>query len=270
MTAKNGMSVIDALHNSVSFTEIEQKVITYILDHQEDVTTMNIGDLSKATYTSNGTIIRICRKVGCDGFRQLKHELTRDLEVSRFSKKQIDFNTPFGSHQSVPDIIDSMSDLFRETVTITQHNLKQSQIREAAQILNHSKRIFIFAIGDSMITAEAFSNKLVKIGMYTIMATTYSDQLSVLDGIHEDDAALFISYGGANMIECIDPLKEKKVPIIGITANASSPIATKSNIGILIPNKEGKTQEKIATFYSQVSISLILNIIYSLMHALHQ
>ena len=162
MTAKNGMSVIDALHNSVSFTEIEQKVITYILDHQEEVTTMNIGDLSKATYTSNGTIIRICRKVGCDGFRQLKHELTRDLEVSRFSKKQIDFNTPFGSHQSVPDIIDSMSDLFRETVTITQHNLKQSQIREAAQILNQVPGIGMITFDEKDVVRHEIVASIIK------------------------------------------------------------------------------------------------------------
>jgi DNA-binding MurR/RpiR family transcriptional regulator len=270
MAGKKNKTVMEQMQDPSSFTEIEQNVIHYILDHQEEVTTMNIGDLSKAAYTSNGTIIRICRKLGCDGFRQLKHELTKDLEASRYLQKEVDFNTPFGTHQSVPDIIDSLSDLYRESVTITQHSLDQSRIREAAQRMSHAKRIFIFAVGDSMITAEAFANKLVKIGMYAILPTSHSDEVSFLPGIQKDDAALFVSYSGENPRNVIDTLKQKQIPLIGITANENSKVAKCSDILILIPNKEAATQEKIATYYSQVSFSLVLNIIYALMYALHQ
>lgn len=261
-------TIIERMEDKQKFTNIEQSVIDYILVHRQEVTEMNIGDLAKATFTSNGTIIRICRKLDCEGFRQLKHELTRDLEMSRYANRNVDFNAPFDAHQSVMDIIDSMADLYRESITVTQHNLNQRYIREAAQLMNKSNRIFIYAVGDTMITTEAFSNKLVKLGIFPIIASGFNDNESVTQGIKANDVALFVSYSGDSLITNISTLKENHVPIIGITATNDSPICKLSDILILIPKKEGDRKEKMATFYSQVALSYVLNILYSLLHVL--
>lgn len=269
MNKNKPIDILDTFLHDQDFTDTERTVITYILDHLDEVPTMNIGNLAKETFASNGTIIRICRKVGCNGFRELKYELTKEYEGQRYSRKDVDFNTPFGTHQSVVDIIDSMSDLYRESVTVTQQHLNQAKVREAAQLLNKSNRIFLFATGDSYITAEGFSNKLVKLGVYPVLANTYGDQLSVAENIKKNDVAIFISYTGENQTNCLPILKKKNVPIIGITANEESLINKLSDITIQIPYREGKKDERIGTFYSQVSISLVLNILYSLLYSLH-
>ena len=64
-------TITEKMQDASQFTDIEKEVIQYILEHMEDVSTMNIGDLAKETYVSNATIIRICRKLGYEGFRQL-------------------------------------------------------------------------------------------------------------------------------------------------------------------------------------------------------
>ncbi|MBR4164583.1 MAG: MurR/RpiR family transcriptional regulator [Solobacterium sp.] len=263
-------TITERMQDELQFTDIEKEVIRYILEHMDDVSTMNIGDLAKETYVSNATIIRICRKLECDGFRQLKHELTKDLEAKRYAKNEVDFNTPFGFKQSVPDIIHSLSSLYKETTDITERYLKQGEIRSVAQKLNKAHRIFIFAIGDSMITCEGFANKMIKIGRFVYGASGHGDQMIVAREMKPDDVALFVSYSGESLKECIPILKQNHVPIIGITSTKESAIGKHADELILIPDKENKTFNKISTFYSQVSFSLILDILYSILYALNK
>ena len=77
------------------YTESEQQVIDYLLDHLEDLTLLSINDLAKKSYTSNATIIRLCHKVGYQGYRQFKLALLQELEANKYMVSQVDYTTPF-------------------------------------------------------------------------------------------------------------------------------------------------------------------------------
>ena len=44
------------------YTETEKEVIDYLMNHLDLLEELSINDLAKKTYTSNATIIRLCRK----------------------------------------------------------------------------------------------------------------------------------------------------------------------------------------------------------------
>lgn len=60
MNKNKPVDILDTFLHDQDFTDTERTVITYILDHLDEVPTMNIENLAKETFTSNGTIIRIC------------------------------------------------------------------------------------------------------------------------------------------------------------------------------------------------------------------
>ena len=74
------------------YTESEQQVIDYLLDHLEDLTLLSINDLAKKSYTSNATIIRLCHKVGYQGYRQFKLALLQELEANKYMVSQVDYS----------------------------------------------------------------------------------------------------------------------------------------------------------------------------------
>lgn len=263
-------SILEQLKEKERFTDVEEQAVTYILDHTEDVSVMNISDLSAAAYTSNGTIIRICRKLGLKGYRDLKHALTKEIEAEKHVRNDVDFNTPFGTHQQIPGIMQSVAELYRESTELTLQALDWRAIRDAAQLLNQSRQIVLLATGDSMITAEMFRNRLVKIGIFAVNAVQYGDQHYIVRELNECDCAMLISYSGENSIlkETIPSLKKNGVPLIAVTGSKGSSIDQAGDIRIPIPHKEGTTEEKIATFYSQVSFSMILNTLYSILYAM--
>ena len=85
-----------------------------------------------------------------------------------------------------------------------------------------------------------------------------------------DDLGLFVTYSGQyqNLIGFGQYFKKRNVPFITLTANASSPLAKLSTETVLFKNMERwNKDEKIATFYSQLVFSFILNSIYSLLYS---
>ena len=76
--------VISALHHhDGKLATQEQKVADYVKAHLEDVSSMNIADLAAHCEVSTPTVIRFCRTLGCDGFREFKLRLAQNLAVSR-------------------------------------------------------------------------------------------------------------------------------------------------------------------------------------------
>lgn len=69
---------------SSKFPNREQLVADYVSAHLEDVTTIALSDLAKKVGVSEPTVIRFCRTLGCDGFRDFKIRLAQTL-LSAFS-----------------------------------------------------------------------------------------------------------------------------------------------------------------------------------------
>ena len=63
------------------YTETEKEVIDYLMNHLDLLEELSINDLAKKTYTSNATIIRLCRKTGYSGYKALKVDLIKEREV---------------------------------------------------------------------------------------------------------------------------------------------------------------------------------------------
>ena len=77
------MAVLEVLEREDGFTDIEADLARYICANADEVCRMTISDLAKASFTSNATIVRLCRKVGVKGYRDLRVELAADLEKRR-------------------------------------------------------------------------------------------------------------------------------------------------------------------------------------------
>lgn len=248
------------------FTDSENQVINYLLDHLEDITLLSINDLAKKTYTSNATIIRLCHKLNYQGYRQFKLALLQELEANKYITNQVDYTIPFQSDETSNQIIQSMYSLYQESIQQIYQNLDLETLKKVAELIITKKRIFIYGLGDSQITATNFINKLIKLDIYPILATQYSEEQYISNQMKSGDFALFISYSGDSntLLKCIKIINQKGIPTALISANKQSKLITYSKYKIMIPDYE--KENKIATFYSQLSFMYILNNLYALIY----
>lgn len=260
------MNILEKLKQVDLYTETEQQVIDFINQNIDKISSMTIGELAKQSFSSNATIIRICHKLHCSGYKDFKYQLVKELETHKYLHQSIDFTTPFHTSQSTFDIINNLSSLYKESIDIIHSSLHVSQLEIISKILFQSQRIFIYSYGDTSLTVKNFMNKLMKINIYPILATENHEEIATSMNITQNDCVLFVSYRAqsSSLIQCINMIKETKCPTIIITANADSILTQLCHYSIIIPNKE--KDDKIATFYSQLAFHYILTIIYALLH----
>lgn len=140
----NLLSLSKNLKNKSLFTDAEWDVVTYIDEHQAEVPQMNIGVLKEKTYVSNGTIIRICRKLGYDGFKALKLALARNVEFQKYIHYDVDINQPFKKDDPTHTIIHDITSLYQTALDEIQPLLDPDALNKAAELLMKANRIFIF------------------------------------------------------------------------------------------------------------------------------
>ena len=70
-----------------SFNQLEMDVYNYIISNEEKVVYMKVRELAEAVHVSTTTILRFCKKVGCEGYSEFRLKLKQ--EVSSKEKKKI-------------------------------------------------------------------------------------------------------------------------------------------------------------------------------------
>ncbi|MDQ8218616.1 MurR/RpiR family transcriptional regulator [Enterococcus faecium] len=154
------MLIEEKLTKQELFTTTEKRIADYIRRNIEAAVYMTIEELAKATYTSHSAIIRLCKKMGFSGFKEFRFELGREVHqlIAQFNQT-IDPNFPFSSEDSTQQIAKKMADLSIQSIKKAQLQIEHEDLDQIGKVLNKAQRIFLFAKGDSQITARKFQNK---------------------------------------------------------------------------------------------------------------
>lgn len=167
------MDLLNKMQEPNIFSEREQEVIRYLLMNPSE--NLTIRQLAERTYTSNATIVRMCQKLGYDGYRQFKVEFIKEMESRKYRIETVDYSQPFRDSESVQDIICNMATLYRESTDLFLQKLDGKTVTQISKVILEARRIYIYAIGDSMITARAFANKLLKLDIYPILVYEFNE-----------------------------------------------------------------------------------------------
>ena len=73
-----------------SFNQLEMDVYNYIISNEEKVVYMKVRELAEEVHVSTTTILRFCKKVGCEGYSEFRLKLKQ--EVSSKEKKKINMD----------------------------------------------------------------------------------------------------------------------------------------------------------------------------------
>ena len=263
------MAVLEKLKLAEGFTSVEKKLADYIVDNVEAVSRMSIAHLAEVTFTSNASIVRLCHKLGVDGYRELRIELAAETERARSSISDIDVNRPFSNDESTPAIMSGIAAVLKEAIDASRASVDPAAIDLAARAVRKSGLVYLFGSGDSRITAIAFGNMLLKLGIHSVIVGEYDDDIASISGIMPGDVALFVTYSGgiadsASTQRAIRILQERHCPMIWLS---STPMPAPMSIELRLPAREA-IHGKTATFFSQMCIRYLLNCIYGAVYAL--
>lgn len=262
------MLILDKLKNFKEFTNTEKYLARYINEHIETVITLNIEQLAERTHMSHSSIVRFSKKLGYEGFKTFKLALLEAFHSKHHELDTVDANFPFQASDESLEVAENISNLYINTVKRTQAQLSENKLNDAVDLILKSKKIFLFARGDSQIRARSFQNKLIKINIFSFIAEEYADESWVAANVTDEDCAIFLSYSGSTPFydQFIQYFFDKGVSTIVLTGNIDSRLNRMATVS-LVSIQEELSFFKIGTFASQISFEYILDTLFSLLYS---
>ena len=114
-----------------SFNQLEMDVYNYIVQNEDKVIYMKVRELADAVHVSTTTVLRFCKKAGCEGYSEFRLKLRQELKDS--CKIALDMD------------ITSLHDFFQRVQT----KAFQENMKEAMDYLIKSTSVIFVGVGNS-------------------------------------------------------------------------------------------------------------------------
>ena len=119
-----------------SFNNLEMLVYNYVMEHRHEVQYMTIRELAEAVHVSTSTVVRFCKKAGCDGYSEFRVQFKMFLKEEKEHK----------SKARMDESVDELTNFFR-TVTSTRYEEQMNEydltlfIREASGLYRREQEL---------------------------------------------------------------------------------------------------------------------------------
>ena len=219
--------LLQTLHSNMEFfSGVEKKIAAVILKDPKAFIALSLTDLSERAEVSQGSIVNFARKFSGGGFPALKLQIASEL--SDYEPLPFNAVTKEDRPQAVFEkVTDGIEAALKNTAAL---NDEETFERVVAKILR-AKKVEIYGIFRSAVVATDFYYQLIQLG---IPATFVSDVLtcaisaSMLD---QDSLVIAVSSSGRtkDIIDVVQTAKANGVPVVCLTSNPVSPLATLSD-----------------------------------------
>jgi RpiR family carbohydrate utilization transcriptional regulator len=208
-----------------SMTRSEVRIAKQILAAPDDFVRSSVRSVAADLGVSEPTILRFCRTIGCEGFKDLKFRLIQELALSQAISDRAGRVTKatgatgLGAVDKDPDD-DRVFDTIIEALTRTRATLVYKDLVGSAQAIAKAGRVVVYGIGGSSAAlASEAHNRLFRLNVPVMVFTDgYTQRMSAAI-LTEGDVALFISSTGRprELQESLELAKYCKATCIAIT-----------------------------------------------------
>lgn len=211
-------------------TPREQQVVRYLLDQGSAIMELTIGEVAREGDVSEALIVKLAKKLGYNGYRDLKDMLFQysQLPVTDMYQELDPDDTP-------EVIIDKLFKTSIQALEETRAVLNMEDFNKAVDAILNARQRDLYGIGGSATIAKDASHKFLRIGM---RSTAYDDaHLMMMSAalLSEQDMVLAISHSGQTsaVLEPCRLAKNNGACVIALTNYSSSVLANEADIVLL-------------------------------------
>lgn len=193
-------SVVDLIsalrEHDGKFAAREQKVADFVKANLDQVSDMTIAQVAEGADVSTPTVIRFCRTLGCEGFREFKLRLAQNVAVGR----------QYLHHADPPDPAETPLDRVLNAIYATTAALRQQinpgDISHAGHVIAGCRHLVAAGIGGgSSMLAEEAANRFFRLGIPSAgVSDSYLLQMRAATLGPRDVLLLFSSTGEADAV----------------------------------------------------------------------
>lgn len=251
-------SILECMRESLAtLSRTERRVAELILSRPHAVLSWSITEVSKLAQTSDPSVIRLCRRMGCNGFPALKLELAQALARAQQAPR------PHPVTDSDP-ISEMMADVLRrseEALRNAHDDMRPIAIEQAASAIAKATRIEIYGLGASGFLAQEAQYRLAVLGLPAVAYCDPVIQNTTAPLLKKGDVAIAVSFSGLTqyLVESVTLAKNSGACIVTISP-AGSPIAMLADVNIAL-NAYRKSENFLASPTARLALHMILDVL---------
>ncbi len=233
----------------------EKRIAEWIFENPGKIISISIVELAEQCECGEATIVRFAKKLGLNGFQELKFSLASENGGSPASTNITERDSAFQMYQKV------CNDIYM-SLEKTKGSLDENLLELAAQKICKAKKILIFGLGNSSAIAMDASHKFMRAGLNAFAYTDNHMQVISASHLEKGDVAIGISHSGSSrdIVEALQLAKEHNATTIAITNRGKSPILKHSDIVLSTSSQE--TQYNILALNSRIAQLAIIDTLY--------
>ncbi|MEY8353488.1 MurR/RpiR family transcriptional regulator [Lachnospiraceae bacterium 54-53] len=264
--------IIEQLSNDKKLTSSEKQIAKTILEYPRFVINLSLAELSRQCYVSQASIIRFCKKLGAKGFADFKVQLATELSSFALKDQEIPVDIPIPPNADFNTVAQIMYNLSQQSLEAAFQTLDHNAVKRAANQLSKAGLIHIYGRGESLILAEDFHYKLLRLGIHSSLESLNGFQeassIRASGNIHE--IALVISqYCNSQQVKyIIDELVSAHIPFILLTA-AENPWPYNRYAAETLHFSSEESRHKMGSFSSRTAALYVLDCLFGYMFALN-
>lgn len=210
-----------------SLKKAEKRAADFLLGHTQNVDKLSIQEFAAEAGCSEATVVRLSKKLGYEGFPELK----RDFAAFENSSEIHEYGNIMNNDRPL-DVMRKVFESSAQGLMDTLNILDCDAYTEALQSLIGAKRILFCGLGDAGAVAMEAHLRFLRIGVAALYAADPDTQLIYATQLQQNDVVVAISHSGRSrqIHDVVKLAKDRGATVILITNYPVSPLSKKSDV----------------------------------------
>ena len=246
-----------------SMTPLESEIASYILNNKDAVTKLKIQELADILFISKSAIHRFVKKIGFNGFNDLKVSIAKENADLLENNSYINVNYPFQAKDNPRQIAFKLLELYEKAIKDTFEYVDLDQIKAVSQLIDSADVIDVYTHAHNSNIAENFQDKMLTIGRSVNCPSSFYNQRLTVLASDQKHVAIILSYSGKAtfILPIVKKLYEKGVKVIQIGKAGSNYYSQYVTYHLSISDSENN-RDRMTQFSSHIAMQYIMDVLY--------
>lgn len=238
------------------FSKTEKKIADFLMQNPDGILPLYITELAERCGTSEATIVRFAKRLGFEGYQQLKIAIAQESSLRPVSENITEQDDAFNIFSKVcQDIYCSLEK--------TRHGIQKQALQACCDKLLTADKILVFGLGNSASVALDTAHKIFRLGLNAVAYTDNHMQAIAAAHTNETSVVIGISHSGASkdIVNALQIAQQNGATTVAITNYGKSPIDKVSDI--ILHTVSDETNYRILGLSSRIAQLAIIDTIYS-------
>ena len=239
------------------YSRTQQKLGEFVLSDPAKVVYLTITELARESDTSEASVTRLCRTLGCKGYNEFKMALALDLQ----------------QEQPVEHSGDEIDNVVNESVQALQDTAKlldRTLLESAALALHQAQSVQIYGVAASAILGEYLHYKLLRLGKPAQLFSDMHRAAMNATTLSKNTLVVAISSSGStrDLLHVVKLARKQGVRVLALSNTPRSPLASLSDIQLVAAKPEGPLSA--GALNAKVGVMLLVELLTTSLIALDE